>query len=228
MKILLIEDDSDFASILECQLTANGFLVDVCTNGSDGLFYLEQQSYHLVLLDRLLPVLDGMSLLQIIRRKNISTPVIMITGLGDLPDRLTGLNGGADDYLVKPFAFEELLARMHAILRRPPELKTSQPLTVGDLTYDLCEKELFCGAKSCRLTARESTLLELFIRHPGQTLTRDLIFSEIWEGTEVEYGNLDNYIYFLRNRLRSIDSKSEIRTIRGIGYRFLSGGVPNV
>lgn len=224
MKILLIEDDPDFASILESQLAKNGFQVDVCSNGSDGLFYLEQQSYHLVLLDRMLPVLDGMSFLQLIRQKGVQTPVIIITGLGALPDKLTGLNGGADDYLVKPFAFEELLARIHCILRRPAALQTKQPVTAGDITYDLCEKEICCGTKSCRLTARESALLELFIRHPGQTLTRKIIFSEIWENTDVEYGNLDNYIYFLRNRLRSVESKAEIRTIRGIGYRFITGG----
>ncbi|MDO5423079.1 MAG: response regulator transcription factor [Eubacteriales bacterium] len=220
MRILLIEDDADFSSSLQSQLVHNGFEVDICSNGSDGLFYLKQQDYHLILLDRLMPVLDGMSFLQIIRRQNLSTPVIFITGIGELAARIDGLNGGADDYLVKPFAFEELLARIHCILRRPQALKTAHPVSAGDLTWYPSEKELHCRETSCTLTAKESALLELFLAHPNQTLTRERIFSEIWGyDTDVESGNLDNYIYFLRNRIRSLKSTASLQTVRGVGYR---------
>lgn len=221
MKILIIEDDRDFSYALQSQLTDRGFEVDVCANGSDGLFYIRQQMYHLILLDRLLPILDGMNLLQIIRSQNITTPVIFITGLGELAQKVEGLNWGADDYLVKPFAFEELLARIYCILRRPPVLKTSHPISAGDLTYDSLTRKLTCRQKSCTLTVKEGALLELFLDHPGQILTRDYIFSEIWgNDTDVESGNLDNFIYFLRNRLRSVESRSSLNTIRGTGYQF--------
>lgn len=215
----MIEDDTDFSTILGDQLADHGFQVDLCSNGSDALFFLKQQSYHLILLDRMMPVLDGLSFLKLIRSQDIQTPVIFITALGDLPDKITGLNCGGDDYLVKPFAFEELLARIQCILRRPQAMKTELPFTVGDLTWDPLHKTLSCRDSSCRLTGKESELMELFLRHPGQVLPRNTIFQEIWEDTEVEFGNLDNYIYFLRNRLRSLCSNTRIETVRGVGYQ---------
>lgn len=218
-KLLLIEDDTDFSDILRDQLTGHGFQVDLCSNGSDALFFLKQQNYHLILLDRMMPVLDGLSFLKIIRSQDIQTPVIFLTALGDLPDKIAGLNCGADDYIVKPFAFEELLARIQCILRRPRSLRTELPFTVGDLTWDPLHKTLSCNSRSCRLTGKESELLELFLGHPGQVLPRNTIFLEIWGDTEVEFGNLDNYIYFLRNRLRSLKSESRIETVRGVGYQ---------
>lgn len=220
-KLLLIEDDADFASILEKQLADHGFEATICPNGSDALFYLRQQTFRLILLDRMLPLLDGLSFLKIIRDQGIHTPVIFITAMGGLPDKITGLNCGADDYLVKPFAFEELLARIQCILRRPQSLKTELPLCLGDLTWDSLSQTLQCRGQSCRLTQKESELLELFFRHPGQVLPRDTIFWDIWEDTEVEFGNLDNYIYFLRNRLRSLQSSARIETIRGVGYKLI-------
>lgn len=221
IKLLLVEDDADFANILEGQLTDHGFQVNICGTGSDALFFLRQQNYQLILLDRMLPMLDGLSFLRIIREQNIQTPVIFITALGDLPDKIRGLNCGADDYLVKPFAFEELLARIQCILRRPQAMKTELPVTVGDLTWNALSQSLSCRDKSCRLTGKESELLELFLRHPGQILPRNTIFLEIWEDSEVEFGNLDNYIYFLRGRLRSLQSGARIETVRGVGYQFV-------
>lgn len=221
IKLLLVEDDADFANILEGQLTDHGFQVSVCGNGSDALFFLRQQNYQLILLDRMLPMLDGLSFLRIIRDQNIQTPVIFITALGDLPDKVRGLNCGADDYLVKPFAFEELLARIQCILRRPQAMKTELPFTVGDLTWDALGQTLSCHDISCRLTGKESELLDLFLHHPGQVLPRNTIFLEIWEDSEVEFGNLDNYIYFLRNRLRSLQSRTRIETVRGVGYQLI-------
>lgn len=222
MKLLLIEDDKDFADTLYRQLTRHGFTVDICENGRDGLFYLKQQSYQLVLLDRMIPQLDGMQFLRLIREMGNHIPVIFITGLGDLPQKIEGLNCGADDYVVKPFAFEELLARINCVLRRPPMIKTDQPVQAGDLTYHPLTKELHCGSKSCTLTVKESALFALFLDHPDRVLTREYLYSEIWgDDSEVESGNLDNYIYFLRNRLHTIGSRAEIRTVRGVGYQFI-------
>ena len=222
MKILIIEDDADFSRSLCSRLTEHGFTADLCSNGSDGLFYLKQETYHLILLDRMLPVLDGMQFLQIIRQQGIMTPVIFITGIGELSEKISGLNCGADDYLVKPFVFEELLARINCILRRPPELKTARPVSRGDLIYHPSEQKLCCGAKSCVLTAKENALFELFLNHPNQTLTRNFIFSEIWgNASDVEDRNLDNFIYFLRNRIRSIESTVILKTVRGIGYQLV-------
>ncbi|MDD2959479.1 MAG: response regulator transcription factor, partial [Lachnospiraceae bacterium] len=217
-----IEDDLDFSYSLCKQLEEHDFETDTCQNGSDALFYINQETYHLILLDRMLPVLDGMHFLQIIRQQGIMTPVIFITGLGELSEKIVGLNGGADDYLVKPFAFEELLARIYCILRRPPALKTKQPISLGDLTYHPTDKKLCCGSKSCMLTTKENALLELFLDHPNQTLTRDFIFFEIWgTASDVEDRNLDNFIYFLRNRIRSIGSTAVLKTIRGTGYQLV-------
>lgn len=221
MRILLIEDDKEFAYVLKTQLSDNGFEVDVCHNGSDGIFYVKMEQYHLILLDRMLPVLNGTSFLDTIRSQNISIPVIFITGLGELHDKVYGLNHGADDYLVKPFAFEELLARIHCILRRPVDMLSAQTATLsaGDLFYKLENRELTCKGGSCILTAKEGALLELFLRHPNVILSREMIFSEIWgNSSEVEYGNVDNFIYFLRNRFRAINSKASIKTLRGKGY----------
>lgn len=223
MRILIIEDDTDFSVSLSNHLTEHGFETDVCTNGSDGLFYIKQETYHLILLDRMLPVLDGMNFLQIIRQQGIMTPVIFITGLGELSEKITGLNCGADDYLVKPFAFEELLARINCILRRPAALRTGQPISLGDLIYYPTEQKLCCGSNFCMLTAKENALFELFLNHPNQTLTRSFIFTEIWGITsDVEDRNLDNFIYFLRNRIRSIGSTAILKTVRGIGYQLIT------
>lgn len=221
MKILMIEDDEDLSRSVQSQLTDEGFDVDVCSNGSDGLFYIRQQTYHLILLDWMLPVLDGMKFLQIIRKQGITIPVIFITGLGELSQKVSGLNCGADDYLVKPFAFEELLARIHCILRRPAALKTEQPISLGDLTYYPAEKKLSCQSRSCILTAKENTLFCLFLNHPNQVLTRNFLFSEVWgDDADIEEGNLDNFIYFLRNRIRSLGSTAVLKTVRGTGYQF--------
>lgn len=222
MRILIIEDDTDFSRSLQRRLEDQGFETDVCQNGNEGLFYIKQETYHLILLDRMMPMLDGMQLLQIIRQQGISTPVIFLTGLGGLSEKVTGLNGGADDYLVKPFAFEELLARIYCILRRPQTLKTSQPVSLGDLTYDSTNKTLSCGSKSCMLTVKENALFELFLNHPNQTLTRGFIFSEIWgTSSDVEDRNLDNFIYFLRSRIRSVGSSAVLKTVRGTGYQLV-------
>lgn len=220
MRILIIEDDKSLAETLRFQLERNNFETDVCHDGEEGLHYIEQQAHDLILLDRMLPELDGISVLKITREKNISTPIIFVTALGALNDKITGLDCGADDYLVKPFDFEELLARIRCILRRPSKWEGSKPIEYGDLSYDTEQKKLHCKNHSCSLSAREGDLLEFFLRNPRQTIPRTSILTKVWGvDAEVEEGNLDNYIYFVRRRLRSVESSVELKTIRGVGYQ---------
>ncbi len=220
MRILIIEDDKSLAETLRFQLEHINFETDVCHGGAEALYFIEQQSYDLILLDRMLPSLDGISVLRITRERNISTPIIFLTALGSLNDKVTGLDCGADDYLVKPFDFEELLARIRCILRRPSKWEGSKPLTVGDISYDTQQKRLCCHNLSCSLSAREGDLFEIFLRNPGQIIPRGSLLARVW-GTDaaVEDGNLDNYIYFLRRRLRSVKSQIQLKTVRGVGYQ---------
>ena len=222
MRILIIEDDKSLAETLRFQLERSHFETDVCHDGEEGLHFIEQQSHDLILLDRMLPVLDGISVLKITREKNISTPIIFVTALGALNDKITGLDCGADDYLVKPFDFEELLARIRCILRRPPKWEGSRPLNLGDISYDTDQKKLCCKNLSCSLSAREGDLLEFFLRNPEQTIPRASLLEKVWgPDAEVEDGNLDNYIYFLRRRLKSVQSAVQLKTVRGIGYQLV-------
>lgn len=220
MRILLIEDDKKLCASLAFQLEKQGFAVDVCHDGEEGLFLLREQAHDCVLLDRMLPSLDGLSVLEKARADKLRTPVILLTALGELDDRVRGLNAGADDYIVKPFAFEELLARIRSALRRPAPYLGEEALQAGDLSYDSVRKVLSCGERSCALSRREGDLLELFLRNPNQTLPRRMILCRVWgpEG-DVEDGNLDNYIHFLRRRLQTLGSSLSIRTVRGTGYR---------
>lgn len=220
MKILLIEDDETLCQTITFQLKQEGFTVDAAMDGEEGLHLARQQLRDLVLLDRMLPGLDGMEILTTLRRENINTPVIFLTALGQLHDRTTGLNKGADDYIVKPFAFEELLARIRSVLRRPMILQVSEELSFGDITYDPHTLTLRCNGKETVLSKRLGDLLELFLRNPGQVLPRDTILFRVWGmDTDVEDGNLDNYAYFLRRSLRKVGSVAQLTTVRGVGYR---------
>lgn len=220
MRILMIEDDKKLCASVKYQLEKQGYTVDVCHDGEEGLFFIRENAHDLILLDRMLPGLDGMSVLKSARRHGVQTPIILVTALGELIDRVQGLDIGADDYIVKPFAFEELLARIRSALRRPGSWTSETHLSFGDVSYDSDQKTLCSQGNSCTLSRREGELLELFLRNPQQTLPRLLILARVWgaEG-EVEEGNLDNYIHFLRRRLKSIKSTLVIKTVRGVGYR---------
>lgn len=220
MKILLIEDDETLCQTIPFQLEQEGFTVDTAMDGEEGLHLARQRLHDLVLLDRMLPGLEGMEILTTLRRENINTPVIFLTALGQLHDRTAGLNSGADDYIVKPFAFEELLARIHSVLRRPAVLQASETLSFGDITYEPLTLALRCKQKETVLSKRLGDLLELFLRNPGQVLPRETILLRVWGmDTDVEDGNLDNYAYFLRRSLRKVGSAVQLTTVRGVGYR---------
>lgn len=220
MKILIIEDDAELAQAIKFRLEKEDFTVDVCHDGEEGLYYMQENSHDLVILDRMLPGLDGTKVLREARKARIFTPVIFLTALGELNDKITGLECGADDYMVKPFAFEELLARIRCILRRPGKWDDSALLRLGDISFDPETSRLMKDAKECTLSRRESALLEVFLRNPGQILPRPMLLSRVWGmDSDVEEGNLDNYIHFLRRRLRAVDSTLHLKTIRGVGYQ---------
>ena len=223
MRILLVEDDKVLCSTVAMQLEQAGYQVDQCCRGDDALYYATEYPYDVIILDRMLPSLDGLSLLQAIRQKSIMTPVIITTALDGLGDRIDGLDAGADDYLVKPFAVEELLARIRAVTRRPGRTADTASLAVGNLSLDAVKHELTRnGAESetVTLSGRESSLLEYLMRNAGRTLPRNAILSYVWgPDYEVEAGNLGNYIYFLRRRLKSLHGNAKIQTVHGVGYR---------
>lgn len=225
MRILLIEDDVSLCRSLSLSLEQQGFSVTVCNDGEDGLFCLLENSHDLVLLDRMLPEMDGMEVIKRARRAHCTVPIIFLTALGSLDERITGLDCGADDYIVKPFAFEELMARIRCIRRRPQRLAEEDHLAFGDLSYDPQQNLLQCGERSCTLSKREGALLALFLNNPNQTIPRHTILNRVWgPESEIEEGNLDNYIHFIRRRLKSVGSSVQLKTARGVGYRLAAGG----
>lgn len=226
MRILLVEDDRNLCESLAFQLEKEHFSVDVCHDGEDALHFIGQDAYDLILLDRMIPSKDGIQVLTSLRKDGISTPVILITALGELSDKVNGLDSGADDYIVKPFAFAELMARIRSINRRPMQWTSTGLLTVSDICLDIHQNLLTNAEHSCSLSKRETDLLETFLRNPNQTLPRSLLLARVWgPDAAVEDGNLDNYIHFLRRRLRTVKSKLNLKTVRGVGYRLEN---PNV
>lgn len=221
MNILMIEDDKELCEAVSFRLEQEGFSVTSCHDGEEGLYYMQESPFDLVILDRMLPHMNGIEVLKEARSRQIRTPILMLTALGELNDRLTGLNGGADDYMVKPFAFEELLARIRCLLRRPAVYQDSvKSISLGDVSFVPETRTLSSQEKTCTLSSREGELMEVFLRNPGQTLPRQLLLSRVWGlEADVEEGNLDNYIHFLRRRLKTVESTLQIRTVRGIGYQ---------
>lgn len=219
MRILLIEDDKNLCDTLKYQLEQEGILVDACTDGLDGLHYMKEDAHDMVLLDRMLPTMNGLQVLRRAREAQIKTPVIMITALGELYDKVEGLDSGADDYIVKPFEFPELLARIHSLSRRSGQWEAGDCLSYKDISYDVVLRKLQKGRQQILLSRREGSLLEFFIRNAGQTLPRSLLLSRVWgPDAEVEDGNLDNYVHFLRRRLKTVNSEVSLITVRGVGY----------
>lgn len=219
MRILLIEDNETLCQTIARHIINAGYTLDYTYDGKEGLKYIETHGYDLVILDCMLPSLNGIDLLKIIRQKGIHTSVIITTALSDINDRVNGLDAGADDYLTKPFAMEELLARIRALRRRPTTLTTSEELTFGDISYNSLQNILSGPNRTCSLSKREGHLLELFLENPKQILPRSVIFSRIWgPDAAVEECNIDNYIRFIRRRLTSVGSQVKLTTVRSVGY----------
>lgn len=219
MRILLVEDDMELCRLMGFWLEEKGYLADICQDSREAFDYLGMQAYNVVILDRMLPGMDGIQILQRMRQKGIATPVIMVTALGTIEDRICGLDAGADDYLVKPFAPEELFARIRALERRPVRMEFERQVVCGDVTMNLSSRVLWKEDKRVELSKKEMDLLEFLIRNKGQILTRELLLNRVWGlDSAVEEGNLDNYIYFLRRRLKQVGSSVTIKTVRSVGY----------
>lgn len=219
MRLLVIEDDEALCEAVGFQLSKEGYEFDLCHTGTEALYYIEKCSHDLILLDRMLPEIDGLTILQKIRKKNIEIPVIMVTALNGIHDRVDGLDSGADDYLVKPYDMEELLARVRALLRRPRKIEAVDTLSYGNITLDKMSSVLKNGELSVGLSKREAALMEFFVMNHDQTLTREQILSRIWGDSFVEDGNIDTYVCFLRKRMKKVKAGLVIKNVYGIGYR---------
>ena len=222
MRVLLLEDDLNLCGTIEEALGKEGYSVDSCHDGETAMLYAlnTDLGYELAIVDRMLPIIDGLTIIRSVRRKGINIPVIIITGMSALDDRIDGLDGGADDYLVKPFHVRELLARVRALTRRPYEMKETNILTYADLTFDRVNRLLQKGSQSLTLTAKETELLYSLMRTPETQLTKEQLILRVWGAdSNIEPGNVENYISFLRKRLKELQSQCEIKTVYGSGYK---------
>ena len=218
MRILLAEDEDDLREVPVKRLKTEGFGVDGCRDGQEALEYLDAADYNLVILDIMMPRLDGLSVLRKMRSGGNPVPVLLLTAKDAVSDRVQGLDAGADDYLTKPYAFEELMARIRALVRRNSTEK-SDVLTVGDLSVELSTKRVMRGGKEILLSAKEFGLLETLIRHKGQVLSRAQLENQVWDfGFEGSSNIVDVYIRYLRRKVDDPFEKKLIHTIRGAGY----------
>lgn len=218
MTILLLEDDKDLCHALSWQLQKEGHQVDFCHDGGEAWLYLKQGIYDLVLLDCMLPGEDGIRILKKMRSEGNLTPVIILSALGEVDHRVAGLHAGADDYLVKPFAYSELSARIDSLFRRKNAAWETR-LSFGDISLDSVENSLFCGEKKCSLSQTESELMSLLLTAGDKITARPVLLHKVWGiDTSVNDNNLDNYIYFLRKRLKTLGSHVRIANRRGLGY----------
>jgi two-component system, OmpR family, response regulator len=217
MKLLLIEDDPELAAYLRKGLEQVGHAVDAAQNGRDGLFMATTGSYDVLIIDRLLPELDGLAILRTLRASKILTPVLLLTAMGRIEQRVEGLEAGADDYLVKPFAFSECLARIQALARRPP-LTTHEPvLTCGAVGLDRLKRQVSVQGLNVDLQAKEFALLEMLLLHKGEILTRTMLLEKVWDFHFDPRTNIvETHISRLRTKLGV--AKSIIQTRRGEGY----------
>ena len=219
MRLLVVEDERGIAGALRQGLAEQGYAVDVARDGVMGREYALATTYDIFLLDILLPQIDGLSLLRELRRRGITTPILLLTARDAVDDRVAGLDAGADDYLVKPFSFSELLARIRALLRRPV-LQTANRLGVGAIAMDLAARTVTRGEQEVVLTPREFAVLEYLLRHPGQALSRTQIAERVWSWEFQGDSNIvDVYIGYLRRKLDDAGEPSAIETLRGFGYR---------
>ncbi|MGH3089131.1 MAG: response regulator transcription factor [Rubrobacteraceae bacterium] len=220
MRVLIVEDEPGIVRMLERGLQANGHKCVSADNGVDGVRLAVDEEVDIVLLDIMLPGLDGHEVLKRIRLRKPGLPVLMLTARDELPSKVQALDSGADDYLTKPFAFEELIARMRALLRRNDQPDTSS-LQAGELKVDLLSHRVFLAGNPVELSSREFELLEYFMRHPGQVLSRQQILYAIWDYSFDPGSNVvDVYVRYLRKKIDRPNAPSLISTVRGAGYRF--------
>ena len=226
MKILIVEDEEGLREALIRSLTGEGYLADGAADGGEGYQLICTGLYDLVLLDIMLPVYDGLEVLRRIRKQGIDVPVILLTARSTVEDKVGGMDLGADDYLTKPFAMPELLARIRMVVRRGAGSGTDHRLRACDLILDTQTYTLECaaGSRSVRLGAKEYQLMEYLMRNAGQILTREQITRRVWGyDADAEYNNVDVYVSFLRKKMKFVQSASKISAVRGVGYELEAG-----
>jgi DNA-binding response OmpR family regulator len=224
VRVLVVEDERRLADLIARGLREAGHTVDVRHTGSDGLFAATTGGYDSVVLDWMLPGLDGLAVCRRLREHRNRVPVLMLTARGQVPDRVAGLDAGADDYLAKPFSFDELLARLRALHRRTTDAAVDE-LRAGDLVLDPARRRVFRADVEVELPAREFDILHLFMTRAGQCLTRYQILDEVWDGeTDLRSNVIDVYIASLRAKIDKPFGRHAIETLRGAGYRLEPGG----
>ena len=219
MRILLIEDEKRLADALVCILEKEGFITDAVFDGTEGYFLAETDNYDVIILDRMLPGMDGIEILDKLRNHGIKTPTIFLTAKDTVKNRIEGLNIGADDYLIKPFSKDELIARIRAITRRSQSTVYNSKIQLGLLLLDVSSCKAHIEDKHISLSFKETQLLEFLIRNCRQTLSKEQILNRVWGfDSDVEFKNIDLYIYYLRKKIDFSSAGITLETIRGIGY----------
>ena len=220
MRLLLIEDDATLADYVAKGLRECGHVVDVFQDGRDGLYAAAEKIHDVIILDRMLPGVDGMTILQTIRAAGNSTPVMIVTALGEVDDRVEGLRKGGDDYLSKPFSLQELVARVEALGRRQNRESPTSRLSLGGLEMDLLRREVRLNRREVRLTTREFQILEMLLRNAGRVVTRSMLLEGVWDYRFDPQTNIvDQHVSRLRQKLSNDSGADAIETVRGVGYR---------
>lgn len=223
MQVLVVEDDIRLAQALESILEDNNYQTDVVHDGQSGYDYAESGIYDVIILDVMLPKMNGFEVVQNLRKAHVDTPVLLLTARGSVPDKIAGLDSGADDYMTKPFAPAELLAHLRALTRRQGQV-VFETLEFGDLVLNLESHDVSCGSKSINLSFKEFSLIEILMANHGQIVSKDTLISKVWgiESSAAD-NNVEAYISFLRKKLKFLGSKAQIETIRKVGYRLVDG-----
>ena len=218
MRLLVVEDENKVASFIKKGLEEEGYAVDLAADGEAGLAMALERVHDLIILDIRLPKMDGLQVLQVLRQDKITTPVLLLTVRATIEDKVLGLDAGADDYLTKPFAFQELVARVRALLRRRAETEPTT-LRVGDLSLDPARRTVTRGGVKIDLTAREFSLLDYFMRNPGRVLTRTMIAEHVWDYSfDTSTNVIDVYVNYLRKKIDAEREPKLLHTVRGVGY----------
>ena len=223
MKILLVDDEKQLTDALSVILKKNNYSVDCAYNGEDGLDLAMSGIYDLVVLDIMMPKIDGITVLKTLRQNKVNTPILMLSAKSEISDKIDGLNFGADDYITKPFITDELLARIRALLRRKEKF-TGDVLSFGDISLDRDTFEIARGDKKIALGKKEFQILEMLILNEGKSIDKEKFIEKIWGyDTDAEYNTIEVYVSFLRKKLTAVGAKTEIKSIRGIGYTLGEG-----
>ena len=221
MPILIVEDDVSLARALQKILQDNGYEVDVVHSGTDGLSWAESGYYDVVVLDVMLPGMDGFEVARQLRRAGVSTPVLLLTARDAVPDKITGLDSGADDYMTKPFSPAELMAHLRALTRRQGEV-VFERLSLGDLALDLDSREVRCGAKAIGLSEKEFAIARILMENPRQIISKEQLMSRAWSiESDVGENNIEAFISFLRKKMKHVGSTVKLENVRKVGYRLV-------